>query len=309
MAGRTAAAGVPGGGVVMAASGIRKRYSRRRPPALDGVDLEIRAGTITGLVGPNGSGKSTLIKGWAGFERPSAGTFSVMGVDPFRDRDGAQAHIGYVPQAPALYRDLTVAEHLRLAASLRRAFDRDLARRRLDDLQIPVDALASHLSGGQQAQVSLAIAIGTRAPVLLLDEPLAGLDPLARLEFLYILEIAVREQGTTALLSSHVVSDVEQACDQLVVLGAGRKLLDATVASAIAAHRVFEGDTPPGGAGRPVAAYLRADGGVRTLVDVSGGTDGVAPMRDATLEDLMLGYLAAGRPGMLDRVRAGIAGR
>ena len=106
-----------------------------------------------------------------------------------------------------------------------------------------------------------------------------------------------------------VVSDVEQACDQLVVLGAGRKLLDATVASAIAAHRVFEGDAPPEGAGRIVASYLRADGGVRTLVDTSAGTDAETPMRVATLEDLMLGYLAAGRPGMLDRVRAGIAGR
>lgn len=102
---------------------------------------------------------------------------------------------------------------------------------------------------------------------------------------------------------------MEQACDQLVVLGAGRKLLDATVASAIAGHRVFEGETPPEGAGRPVASFLKADGGIRTLVDISAGTDAAAPMRPATLEDLMLGYLAAGRPGMLDRVRAGIAGR
>ncbi len=298
-----------GGDVALVANGIHKRYSRHRPPALDGVDLEIRSGSITGLVGPNGSGKSTLIKGWAGFERPTAGSFSVLGIDPFRDRDGAQAHIGYVPQSQALYRGLSVADHLALAASLRRGFDTDLARRRLDDLQIPVTALASHLSGGQQAQVSLAIAIGTRAPVLLLDEPLAGLDPLARLEFLYILEIAVREQGTTALLASHVVSDVEQACDRLVVLGAGRKLLDASVATAVAAHRVFDGDAPPASAGKAVASFLTANGGIRTLVDVSDRGDAAVPMRDATLEDLMLGYLAAGRPGMLDRVRAGIAGR
>lgn len=298
-----------GNDVALVANGIRKRYSRHRPPALDGVDLEIRSRSITGLVGPNGSGKSTLIKGWAGFERPTAGTFSILGIDPFRDRDGAQAHIGYVPQSPALYRGLSVADHLALAASLRRGFDTDLARRRLDDLQIPVTALASHLSGGQQAQVSLAIAIGTRAPVLLLDEPLAGLDPLARLEFLYILEITVREQGTTALLSSHVVSDVEQACDRLVVLGAGRKLLDASVATAVAAHRVFDGDAPPESAGRAVASFLTADGGIRTLVDVTDCGDTAVSMRDATLEDLMLGYLAAGRPGMLDRVRAGVAGR
>ena len=297
---------------VLTATGVAKRYSRRRPPALSGVDLEIPAGTITALVGPNGAGKSTLIKGWAGFERPSAGSLKVLGVDPFKDRYGAQRSIGYVPQSPALYRDLTVAEHVELGASLRRGFDRDLARRRLDDLSIPGDARASHLSGGQQAQVSLALAIGTRAPVLLLDEPLAGLDPLARREFLYILEATVREHGTTALLSSHVVSDVQQACDRLVVLGSGRKLLDTDVATAIATHRIFAGDAPALQAGRAVASFLDTDGGILTLVDVRDldtDDDPGVPLRPATLEELMLGYLAAGRPGMLDRVRAGTAGR
>ena len=297
------------GAPVLTAAGVAKRYSRRRAPALDGVDLEVRAGTITALVGPNGAGKSTLIKAWAGFERPSRGTVEVLGIDPFKDRYGAQAKIGYVPQTPTLYRDLRVEEHLTLAMTLRRGFDRDLARRRLDDLSIPLTVQANRLSGGQQAQVQLAIAIGTRAPVLLLDEPLAGLDPLARREFLYILEATVREHGTTALLSSHVVSDVEQACDRLVVLGAGRKLLDEDVATAVAAHRVVAGDALTLAVGRVVASYLDQRGGILTLVDVSGGIDPGVPMREALLEDVMLGYLAAGRPGMLDRVRAGIAGR
>jgi ABC-2 type transport system ATP-binding protein len=300
----TPAPGTP----VLTASGVAKRYSRRRPPALDGVDLEVRAGTITALVGPNGAGKSTLIKAWAGFERPSRGTVAVLGINPFRDRYGAQRNVGYVPQSPTLYRDLRVDEHLTLAATLRRSFDRDLARRRLDDLSIPLDAQAGRLSGGQQAQVQLAIAIGTRAPVLLLDEPLAGLDPLARREFLYILEAAVREHGTTALLSSHNVSDVEQACTRLVVLGGGRKLLDEDVATAVAAHRVFAGDAPVLAKGRAVASYLDQKGGILTLLELDG-EDPALPTRPATLEDVMLGYLAAGRPGMLDRVRAGIAGR
>ena len=293
---------------VLTATGVAKRYSRRRAPALDGVDLEVPAGTITALVGPNGAGKSTLIKAWAGFERPSRGTVAVLGINPFKDRYGAQRQVGYVPQTPTLYRDLRVDEHLTLATTLRRGFDADLARRRLDDLSIPLNAQANRLSGGQQAQVQLAIAIGTRAPVLLLDEPLAGLDPLARREFLYILEAAVREHGTTALLSSHNVSDVEQACDRLVVLGMGRKLLDEDVAAAVAAHRVIAGDAPMLNAGRVVASYLDQRGGILTLIEVDAD-DPAVPMRAATLEDVMLGYLAAGRPGMLDRVRAGIAGR
>ncbi len=294
---------------VLTASGVAKRYSRRRPPALDGVSLDVPAGTITALVGPNGAGKSTLIKAWAGFERPSRGAVAVLGINPFRDRYGAQRHIGYVPQSPALYRDLRVDEHLDLARSLRRGFDRDLARRRLDDLAIPANALAAHLSGGQQAQVQLAIAIGTHARVLLLDEPLAGLDPLARREFLYILEATVREHGTTALLSSHNVSDVQQACDRLVVLGGGRKLLDEDVATAVAAHRVIAVDRELVPAGRAVASFLDPRGGIVTLVDVAANGADDPRLARATLENVMLGYLAAGRPGMLDSVRAGIAGR
>jgi ABC-2 type transport system ATP-binding protein len=293
---------------VLTAVGVAKRYSRRRPPALDGVSLEVLAGTITALVGPNGAGKSTLIKAWAGFERPSRGTVAVLGANPFKDRYGAQRNVGYVPQSPTLYRDLRVTDHLELARTLRPGFDRELAQRRLDDLSIPLTAHAARLSGGQQAQVQLALAIGTRAPVLLLDEPLAGPDPLARREFLYILEATVREHGTTALLSSHNVSDVEQACTRLVVLGTGRKLLDEDVPTAVAAHRVFAGDAPPLRTGRAVASYLDQQGGILTLVETGDGDPGV-PTREATLDDVMLGYLAAGRPGMLDRVRAGIAGR
>ncbi|MFN8629738.1 MAG: ABC transporter ATP-binding protein [Chloroflexota bacterium] len=241
-------------------------------------------------------------------ERPSRGSVAVLGINLFRDRYGAQRNVGYVPQSPTLYRDLRVDEHLTLAATLRATFDPELARRRLDDLSIPLSAQAGRLSGGQQAQVQLAIAIGTRAPILLLDEPLAGLDPLARREFLYILEATVQEHGTTALLSSHNVSDVEQACTRLVVLGAGRKLLDEDVATAVAAHRVYAGDAPTLASGRVVASYLDQRGGILTLVEVGDGEAGVET-RPAALEDVMLGYLAAGRPGMLDRVRAGIAGR
>ena len=163
----------------------------------------IPSGGITALVGPNGAGKSTLIKGWIGFERPTAGRLEVQGIDPWRDRVAAVGRLAYVPQAASLYRDLTVADHLALGATLRRGFDRAGAAERLDALAIPLGARAGELSGGQQAQVGLALALGTWAPVLLLDEPLASLDPLARREFLAVLVDAVRTTGATALLVAH----------------------------------------------------------------------------------------------------------
>ena len=295
-------------GPALTARSVGKVYSRRRPPALTGLDLEIPRGAITALVGPNGAGKSTLMKAWIGFERPTTGTVAVDGIDPFTDRRGALAKLGYIPQSTALYRDLTVDDHVELAATFRRTFDRALARRRLDDLAIPLTERAHHLSVGQQAQVALALVLASRAGILLLDEPLAALDPLARREFLYLLVAGVRESGATAILTSHVVTDVEQACDRLVVLGGGRKLLDADVASSLARHRVAAGELPPDGDHRVIASYLGL-GEILTLVEIAPDAAPVPGLRAATLEELMLGYLAAGRPGMVERVRAGLAGR
>ena len=216
--------------------GLSKRYRSGAPLALDGVTLTVPTGTITAVVGPNGAGKSTLIRTWMGFERPTAGRVTVTGIDPWRHRPEAVARIGYVPQAASLYRDLTVADHLALAVTLRHGFERSVAVERLKSLGIGPSKRASELSGGQQAQLGLAIALATRAPVLLLDEPLASLDPLARREFLSVLVAAVRADGHTAFLSSHIVTDVEEACERLVVLSAGRVLLDAEVAQARADH-------------------------------------------------------------------------
>lgn len=292
------------------AFGVAKSYQRRRPPALVGVDLAVPRGSVTALVGPNGAGKSTLMKAWVGFERPSRGHVAVSGVDPFRHRYRALAHLAYIPQSAALYRELTITEHLDLAGSLRRGFDRALALRRLDDLAIPAGVRAGTLSGGQQAQVALAIALASRAPILVLDEPLAGLDPLARREFLFLLTVHAREHGTTAVLSSHVVSDVQQAADRLVVLGMGAKLLDTGVTESLEHHRVVTGGILTRSGFRTVGSFLGEAGESVTLLATDGsatpedGTD----LRHPTLEELMLGYLAAGRPSLLARVRAGEAG-
>ena len=279
---------------------IGKRYGRRNW-ALRHVDLSVPDGSITALVGPNGSGKSTLLKAWVGFERPTEGQLIVDGIDPWRDRGAAILRIGYVPQAPSLYRELTVDEHVTMAKTLRPGFDPAIARRRLDDLDIPLASRADELSGGQQAQVGLALALGVRAPVLLLDEPLASLDPLARREFLHVLVDAVRAEGATALLSSHVITDIEQACDRLLVLGAGKTLLDLSIAGAITEHVVIEAANGAGAvlaAGATIVGTFPGPAGERLSL-VRGGAD--AGGRPATLEEVVLGHLAAARKPRSDR--------
>ena len=267
---------------VLEARGLAKRY-RRGVWALAGIDLELPAGGITALVGPNAAGKSTLIKTWVGFEKPTRGSAAVMSLDPWRQRSQALDSLGYVPQSPALYDGLSVDDHLDLAVQLRPGFDRAYARERLDQLGIPRDAGGRSLSGGQQAQVALALALGTRAPILLLDEPLASLDPLARREFLHVLTDAVRDGGATTLLSSHIVTDVEQSCDRLIVLGVGRVLLHDTVADALAGHAISTSEQADA-----VADFAAPNGSRIWLVRGSGD-------RPATLDEVVLGYLASAR--------------
>jgi ABC-2 type transport system ATP-binding protein len=244
-------------------------------------------------VGPNGAGKSTLLKLCIGFERPTSGGLRVMGIDPTRERAGAIRSLGYVPQDPSLYRELSVLDHLRLAASFRAGFDLPHAEARLRQLQLPLSVTPAELSGGQQAQVSLAIALGTRAPLLLLDEPLANLDPLARREFLTVLGEAVRTDGVTAVLASHVVAEVEPVCDRLLVLGLGHVLYHETVADALASHWVAaEADA----AGDPVVALFpdRA-GALHALLRAAPSDGSDPPGKPASMEEIVMGYLASGR--------------
>ncbi len=275
----------------LSARGLAKSYGKRIL-AVTGLDLDIPEGSITALVGPNGAGKSTLMKTWIGFERPTHGSVRVRRIDPWRDRKGALSMLGYVSQSPSLYRQLSVADHLDLAAHYRPHFDRATAVSRLDDLSIPLGHRAGDLSGGQAAQVGLALAIGCRAPILLLDEPLAALDPLARHDFLTILIEDNRGTGRTIVLSSHVISDVKRACGRLLVLANGRKMLDGSIADELAAHAVIElsdGSPPPSGF---VARIPGEDGTDRALVRKSE-SDRVGGV--PSLEDVVLGYLAAGR--------------
>jgi ABC-2 type transport system ATP-binding protein len=285
---------------VLEAHGYGKRY-RRRTWALRNVDLTVPEGTITALVGPNGSGKSTLIRSWIGFEGATEGRLVTGGIDPQRDRKRAVERVGYVPQSPSLYRDLTIADHIALAETLRTGFDGAMAAGYVERLSIPLRAKASELSGGEQAQVGLALALATRAQILLLDEPLASLDPLARREFLHLMVEAVRAAGATALLSSHVITDIEQACDRLIVLGKGHTLLDLSISEALAHHRIVEAPgveaarlagpdavvgSFPAPAGEPLSL-------VRVAVVAPAGDEPLG--RPATLEEVVIGHLAAGR--------------
>jgi ABC-2 type transport system ATP-binding protein len=293
----------------LAAHGLSKRFKKK--VALDAVELSVPSGSVTALVGPNGAGKTTLIRVCMAFERPNSGRVEVDGVDPWKHRSDALKRVGYVPQTPAVYRGLSVEDHLALARSLHASFDVEYARRRLEQLGIPLDQRADTLSGGQAAQLGLAVALGTRAKILLLDEPLANLDPLARREFIQVLLDAVRTEGSTALLSSHIVTDVEDACDRLVILGGGKVRLDCPLAEARQGHRLTEADSPPPGA-TPVGSFL-GKGGQKVMMlwklgaadpagpsgetGVSGGPEssGGADAEGASLEDVVLGYLAAGR--------------
>lgn len=269
---------------------LSKRYRRGAPWALDDVTLTVPRGTVNALVGPNGAGKSTLIRTWMGFERPTSGRVRVGGVDPGVDRAGALRQVGYVSQSTALYRGLSVAHHLDLAAGLRAGFDTQAARARLEQLAIPLSQKAGALSGGQAAQVALCLALGTGSPVLLLDEPLASLDPLARHDFLNVVLAAARDQGATVLLSSHIVSDVEAVCDRLIVLGQGRVTLQAPIRDAVTGHRLVPATDAP--ADSLVAIFTRPGGEPTALVR---STDAALPQ--PSLEELVMGYLAAARPG------------
>jgi len=275
---------------IFAAYGVSKRYRSRGPLALDDASLTLPTGSITALVGPNGAGKSTLIRAAIGFERPTAGRIEIEGVDPWRRRAAALARIGYVPQSVSLYQDLSIDDHVLLAHVLRRTFDMAFARRWVTERGLDGSRRVGDLSVGEQAQVALALALGTRAPLMLLDEPLASLDPLARREFLADLVSEARRTPTTVLLASHITTDLAGLVDRIVVLGSGQVLLDARVEDALAGHRVIASEVVDPAA--VVARFPSRTGEARVLARGSSG--GAA----ATLDDVVIGYLALARAGV-----------
>jgi len=212
---------------------LGKRYRGRW--ALQDCTLTVPAGHVVGLLGPNGAGKSTLLNLAAGLLTPTAGTVRVCGVVPAADA-AALAQVGFVAQDTPLYMTLSVADHLRLGERLNPGWDAAWARRRVKQLGLAPQRKAGQLSGGQRAQLALTLAVARRPRLLLLDEPVASLDPLARREFLQVLMEAVAEHDLSVVLSSHLVSDVERVCDHLVLLTESHVRLAGDVDDLITEH-------------------------------------------------------------------------
>jgi ABC-2 type transport system ATP-binding protein len=216
---------------VLQAQGLGKKYGRRW--ALSDCTLDVPAGRVVGLVGPNGAGKSTLLNLAVGLITPTSGTVEVLGSPAGTSQ---RAQVGFVAQDTPTYSRLTVADHLRLGARLNPGWDDSLAQARIERLGYDLKQRAGRLSGGQRAQLALTLGISKRPELLILDEPVASLDPLARREFLQDLMEAVAEQEMSVVLSSHLVSDVERSCDYLVVLVDSRVQVSGEIETLLATH-------------------------------------------------------------------------
>jgi ABC-2 type transport system ATP-binding protein len=222
---------------VIDANGLGKRYGRRW--ALSQCTLAIPSGQVVGLVGPNGAGKSTLLQLAVGLLRPDAGAISVLGGQP-GSRASQLSHVGFVAQDTPTYAGLSVRDHLWFGARMNPNWDQALAEKRVVQLGLDPRQKAGELSGGQRAQLALTLAVAKRPKLLVLDEPLASLDPLARREFLQGLMEVVAEHGVSVILSSHLVSDLERICDYLVVLVDSRVRVAGSIDELLASHyRLF----------------------------------------------------------------------
>ncbi|MGW5671272.1 ABC transporter ATP-binding protein [Micromonospora sp. NPDC003776] len=283
---------------VLHAEGLTKRYGRR--VALSHCDLRIPRGRVIGLVGPNGAGKSTLLQLACGLIAPTAGSLRVLGARPAADA-AHLARVGYVAQDAPVYASLTVEDHLRMGNWLNPSWDRTLAERRIAQVGLNRSQRAGRLSGGQRAQLALTVAAAKRPELLILDEPAAALDPLARDGFLHHLTGLVAELGVSALLSSHLLGDVARVCDHLVVLAGGRVQLAGDVTDLLSRHRRLT--APPGTADRLPAGVTPvrrepAGGHDRLFVHAPAGTALPGTAEPVGLEELVLAYLsrAAGEP-------------
>ncbi len=281
----------------LAARQLTKIFRTRSGPvvALDDVNVTVPSGGITGLVGPNGAGKTTLIRCWVGFERPTTGLALVAGRSAHDDAPET-GWVAYLPQQTCLYRPLSADDHLVLARSLRPGFDAAGAATFLDLRGLDRRRPVGQLSGGQRAQVAIAVALHAGATTILLDEPLASLDPLQRAQLLVDLK-AMAARGVTILLSSHIVTDLESVIDDIIVLRSGRVILCDSVSRLLAAHRVVPGrvvaeDGPPilpipGPTQSEDVLWPMASMGARAVPDEA---------RLPTLNELVLAYLAAKLP-------------
>jgi ABC-2 type transport system ATP-binding protein len=277
---------------VISARGLGKRYGRNW--ALSDCTLDVPAGRVVGLVGPNGAGKTTLLHLVVGLLPPTAGTIEVLGDRPAAG-PAQLARVGFVAQDAPVYAGLSVEDHLRLGDRLNPGWDDALARDRIERLSLDRSQRAGKLSGGQRAQLALTLGVAKRPELLILDEPVAGLDPLARRGFLQDLMEAVAEHELSIVLSSHLVSDLERVCDHLIVLVDSRVQLAGDIDNLLATHHRLTGarlDPATLPAGQRVISASHTERQTTLLVRTE------APIHDPAwtvgrlgLEDLVLAYM------------------
>lgn len=275
---------------------LGKRYGKQW--ALQGCTFSLPTGRIAGLVGPNGAGKTTLMHLLVGLLMPSSGTAMVYGLSPGKQLDRVLSKVGFVGQDRPLYRTFTVNEMLRFGRELNPRWDEALALQRLKQLDIPLDRPTGKLSGGQQAQVALLLALTKRPSLLILDEPLSSLDPLARHQFMQILMDSVAQDEQTVLISSHQVTDLERICDSLILLSQSRLLLADDLEHLLESHRWIT--CLPEAGDRlanlyPVVKAIQTNRSSRLMVRIDGqrdSKDSEGIMENVSLEELILSYLS-----------------
>ncbi len=283
---------------VIETSGLAKRYGR--VTALSDCTVSVPEGRISALVGPNGAGKTTLLRLLAGLAAPTAGEAVVLGGAPRQD-PAYLAEIGFLAQDIPLYRRLTARDHIGIGAHLNPRWDGESVRARLGGLKIPLDRSAGTLSGGQRAQVALALTLAKQPRLLLLDEPLAALDPLARRNFLGALAEAAAGGDLTIVLSSHLITDIERVCDHLILLAASRVQLCGDTETLLAGHRILTGPRKDTTAIARTHAIVREDTTARQstlLVRLNGPVaDPAWAVEEPNLEEIVLGYMSQDQAG------------
>jgi len=272
--------------------GLTKRY--RSVTALSDCTVTVPDGRISALIGPNGAGKTTLLRLLTGLARPTEGEMAVLGGTP-RQAPAFLAEIGFLAQEIPLYRRFSAGTHIAIGAHLNRRWDAESVRDRLRSLNIPLDRAAGSLSGGQRAQLALALTLAKRPRLLLLDEPVAALDPLARRNFLALLAEAVACGDLTVLLSSHLLTDLERVADHLILLSASRVQLCGDIDELLAEHQVLVGPRKPITAieqTRTVVQAVRTDR--QTTLLVRGNAPVLDPAWESAevgLEEMVLAYM------------------
>jgi len=285
------------------ATGVGKRFGRTW--ALQDCSIRVPAGKIAGLVGPNGAGKTTFLHLAAGLLRPTAGQIRVFGRSPQSELLLLLDRVGFVAQDTPLYAGFSVGDTLQFGRRLNRRWDASAAEARLRHLQIPFDKRVGQLSGGQRSQVALALALGKHPELLLLDEPVARLDPLARREFMQRLTEAVADEESTVLLSSHVVGDLERVCDYLIIIAAGQVQVAGDIDALLASHHLLVGPRLNRDARLNGVQLIKAQHTERqSSLWIRGTVPPLGPgWREEALplEELVITYLSAPEAGTLPR--------